>query len=73
MSLELPQLGAGKPSTDRLDLNYERTLGWGFVQVVLSAIWEVEDGFEVYETNSAAARKHHPSNARLSSSPRSFG
>lgn len=39
--------------TDRLDLDYERTLAWAFAQAVLSAIWGVEDGFEVDETNSA--------------------
>jgi streptomycin 6-kinase len=39
--------------TSRLNLNYERTLGWGFAQAVLSAIWEIEDGFAVDATNSA--------------------
>lgn len=39
--------------TDRLDLDYDRTLGWAFAQSVLSAIWQMEDGFDVDETNSA--------------------
>lgn len=42
-----------KQFTDRLALNYERTLAWAFAQAVLSAIWSVEDGFEVDETNPA--------------------
>jgi streptomycin 6-kinase len=36
--------------TTRLNLNYERTLRWGFAQAVLSAIWMIEDGFAVDET-----------------------
>jgi streptomycin 6-kinase len=39
--------------TSRLDLNYERTLAWGFAQSVLSAIWGIEDGFIVDPTNPA--------------------
>jgi streptomycin 6-kinase len=39
--------------TSRLNLNYERTLAWGFAQAVLSAIWGVEDGFTVDATNPA--------------------
>jgi streptomycin 6-kinase len=31
----------------KLKLNSDRTLAWGFVQAVLSAIWSVEDGFAV--------------------------
>jgi streptomycin 6-kinase len=42
-----------KQFTDRLGLDYERTLAWAFAQAVLSAIWNVEDGFEVDETNPA--------------------
>ena len=37
--------------TSRLNLNYERTLAWGFAQAVLSAIWGIEDGFTVDATN----------------------
>jgi streptomycin 6-kinase len=37
--------------TNRLNLNYERTIGWAFAQGVLSAIWEIEDGFTVDATN----------------------
>jgi streptomycin 6-kinase len=39
--------------THRLSLNYERTLAWAFAQAVLSAIWLVEDGFELNETSPA--------------------
>jgi len=39
--------------TSRLNLNYERTLAWGFAQAVLSAIWAVEDGFTIDATNPA--------------------
>ena len=31
----------------RLKLDFRRALKWGFAQAVLSAIWAVEDGFEV--------------------------
>jgi streptomycin 6-kinase len=37
--------------TDRLAVDYERTLRWTFAQAVLSAIWGVEDGFEVDASN----------------------
>jgi len=37
--------------TSKLNLNYERALGWSFAQAVLSAIWEIEDGFKVDATN----------------------
>ena len=33
--------------TTALHLDYERALGWSFAQAVLSAIWSLEDGFEV--------------------------
>jgi streptomycin 6-kinase len=33
--------------TSKLNLNRERVLAWTFSQAVLSAIWEIEDGFEV--------------------------
>lgn len=33
--------------TNRLNLDYQRALEWTFAQSVLSAIWGVEDGFEV--------------------------
>ena len=35
--------------TDKLNLDYERTLRWAFAQAVLSAIWLIEDGFSVNE------------------------
>lgn len=58
---EHPELFLSRPVIERrltqftkhLALDYERTLGWTFAQAVLSAIWQVEDGFEVSETNSA--------------------
>lgn len=37
--------------TNRLNLNYERALRWAFAQAVLSAVWEVEDGFPVDSMN----------------------
>lgn len=40
-----------KQFTGRLDLNFARALAWGFAQAVLSAIWEIEDGFAVDSTN----------------------
>lgn len=40
-----------KQFTRRLNLDYERTLAWGFAQAVLSAIWGIEDGFVVDATN----------------------
>lgn len=33
--------------TDALDLDYQRALQWSFAQAVLSAIWDIEDGFPV--------------------------
>ena len=42
-----------KQLTNRLNLDFERTLAWAFAQAVLSAIWGVEDGFLVDATNPA--------------------
>jgi len=42
-----------KQLTSRLDLNFERAVAWGFAQAVLSAIWDVEDGFTVDAANPA--------------------
>lgn len=42
-----------KQFSTKLNLNFERTLGWGFAQAVLSAIWEIEDGFAVDSMNSS--------------------
>jgi streptomycin 6-kinase len=39
--------------TDKLNLDYQRTLRWAFAQAVLSAIWEIEDGFVLDATNSS--------------------
>ena len=39
--------------TSKLNLDFERTLGWAFAQAVLSAIWAIEDGVEVDATNSS--------------------
>ena len=36
-----------KQLTDALGLSYDRALRWTFAQAVLSAIWDVEDGFAV--------------------------
>jgi streptomycin 6-kinase len=37
----------------RLGLDLDRTLRWAFAQAVLSAVWSVEDGFEVDAANSS--------------------
>lgn len=58
---ERPELFLSRPTierrleqfTTRLDLDYQRALAWGFAQAVLSAIWEIEDGFAVDTTNPA--------------------
>ena len=39
--------------TERLGLDHERVLAWAFAQAVLSAIWDVEDGFPVDAMNPA--------------------
>jgi streptomycin 6-kinase len=35
----------------KLNLDFKRALAWGFAQAVLSAIWEIEDGFVVDSAN----------------------
>jgi len=35
----------------RLHLNGERVVAWAFAQAVLSAIWQIEDGFEIDGSN----------------------
>ena len=47
-----------KQFTNHLGLNYERTLRWAFAQAVLSAIWYVEDGFEVDAMNPPLRLAH---------------
>jgi streptomycin 6-kinase len=42
-----------KAFANKLNLDFERMLGWSFAQAVLSAIWEIEDGFAVKPTNSS--------------------
>jgi streptomycin 6-kinase len=42
-----------KRFAERLDLDYGRVLAWTFAQGVLSAIWEIEDGFPVDAMNPA--------------------
>ena len=37
--------------SSKLNLDFERALGWAFAQAVLSAIWGIEDGFMVDVTN----------------------
>lgn len=37
--------------TAKLKLNRERVLAWAFAQAVLSAIWGIEDGFEIDSSN----------------------
>jgi streptomycin 6-kinase len=58
---ERPELFLAQPVIKRrvrqfanhLSLDYERTLKWAFAQAVLSAIWLIEDGFEIDEENNA--------------------
>ena len=53
--VELPELFNSAATIERrvdrfvrqLRLNRERVIAWAFAQAVLSAIWDVEDGFEV--------------------------
>jgi streptomycin 6-kinase len=42
-----------KQFTRKLNLELERSLAWAFAQAVLSAIWDIEDGFTVGATNPA--------------------
>jgi streptomycin 6-kinase len=37
----------------RLNLNRERVAAWAFAQAVLSAIWQIEDGFEIDGSNTS--------------------
>ena len=39
--------------SDTLNLNYARALAWAFAQAVLSAIWDVEDGYKIHPNNGA--------------------
>ena len=39
--------------TGSLNLDRERVVAWAFAQAVLSAIWQIEDGFEVDVSNPA--------------------
>lgn len=47
-----------KQFTSKLNLDLERALAWAFAQAVLSAIWEIEDGFMVDATNPALRLAH---------------
>jgi streptomycin 6-kinase len=44
--------------TDVLHLDYRRALEWSFAQAVLSAIWDVEDGYAVTANNPALRLAH---------------
>jgi streptomycin 6-kinase len=44
--------------TDALHLDYRRTLQWSYAQAVLSAIWDVEDGYPVAPDNPALKLAH---------------
>ena len=39
--------------TVRLKLNRERVVAWAFAQAVLSAVWGIEDGFEIDGSNTS--------------------
>ena len=64
--VERPELFLSIPTIERrlrqfegrLNLNYERMLAWAFAQAVLSAIWSVEDGFDVDAMNPARRLAH---------------
>jgi streptomycin 6-kinase len=57
--VELPELYISCARVERrlralttvLNLDYRRAVEWGFAQAVLSAIWDLEDGFEVLPGN----------------------
>jgi streptomycin 6-kinase len=59
--IERPELFVSRATIERrisqfaekLNLDYERVLAWGFAQAVLSAIWDIEDGFPVDTMNPA--------------------
>ena len=42
-----------KAFANKLNLDFERMLAWSFAQAVLSALWEIEDGFVVNPMNSS--------------------
>lgn len=44
--------------TARLKLNRERVVAWAFAQAVLSAIWEIEDRFEIDGSNTSLKLAH---------------
>lgn len=64
--IERPDLFASASTVKRrlkqfssiLTLDVERALAWGFAQAVLSAVWQVEDGFRVDTTNPALRLAH---------------
>ena len=41
--------------TSLLPLNHSRVLRWSYAQAILSAIWDVEDGYRIESTNSSLA------------------
>jgi streptomycin 6-kinase len=57
--VELPELFANAATIKRrleivtieLKLDYSRALHWSYAQAVLSAIWDIEDGFEITPNN----------------------
>ena len=59
--VERPELFASSGTVTRrletlttlVDLDYSRTLAWSFAQAVLSAIWDVEDGYPVNPNHPA--------------------
>ncbi len=40
----------------KLELDFNRALGWAFAQAVLSAVWKVEDGFRIDEISDPSIR-----------------
>jgi streptomycin 6-kinase len=45
--------------TSLLSLDYSRTLRWSYAQSILSAIWDVEDGYEIKPNNPSLTLARH--------------
>jgi streptomycin 6-kinase len=64
--VEQPDLFMSPATIDRrldrlannLNLDYERALSWAFAEAVLSAIWDVEDGYRVKPDHQALRLAH---------------
>ena len=45
--------------TSLLPLNYSRALRWSYAQSILSAIWDIEDGYQIEANNPSLTLAHH--------------